>query len=79
MILVVGSGMSTFTATESTSTFSTISGTIGTNVSYASFQGGGTTAPAVNTSQIRLYQNTAGTGGGLITVSVPAGYLYNVE
>jgi len=74
VILLTGSVNMAFGTTETISTFTTISGNIGTNVSYASFKGGGTTDPAVNTSQIRLYQNAAGTGGGFITVSVPVGY-----
>lgn len=73
VILLVGSG-GAWAATETISTFTTISGKVGTNVSYASFKGGGTVDPVVNTSQIRLYQNSAGTGGGFITVSVPTGY-----
>ena len=73
VILLVGSG-SVYGATETISSFISLSGIIGTNVSYASFKGGGTSDPVVNTSQIRLYQNAAGTGGGFITVSVPAGY-----
>ncbi|MFM2291124.1 MAG: putative fibronectin type III-like fold domain [Bacteroidota bacterium] len=74
VLILLISRISAFATTETISTFSSTSGNIGTNVSYASFQGGGTTAPAINTSQIRLYQNAAGTGGGYITVSVPAGY-----
>ena len=71
MIMASGSAMAT---TETISSFTAISGSIGTNVSYESFIGGGTVVPIVNSSQIRLYQNASGTGRGFITVSVPIGY-----
>ena len=42
--------------------------------SYTTAQGGGTSAPVVNSNQIRLYQNSKGTGGGTLTVKVKEDY-----
>lgn len=39
-------------------------------VSYTTAKGGGTSNPAINGGVIRLYQNSAGTGGGNITIKV---------
>jgi hypothetical protein len=51
-----------------------------TNVSYVTAKGGGTTAPAIYDSAIRLYQNASGNGGGTITISVIDGFeLVSVE
>ncbi len=44
-----------------------------TNISYASFKGGGTSDPQTSSNAIRLYQNSAGTGGGYITISAAEG------
>lgn len=44
------------------------------NVSYTSQKGGGTSEPAINSGEIRLYQNNGGAGGGTITLSVTSGY-----
>ena len=44
-----------------------------TNVSYECAKGGGTTAPAINNGEIRLYQNSDG-DGGQITINVADGY-----
>ena len=44
------------------------------NVSYTTAKGGGTSNPAVNSDQIRLYQNSSGKPGGSITLSVAEGY-----
>lgn len=57
--------MTTFSATEAS---------MDENVSYTTSKGGGTSAPAVNSNQIRLYQNSAGTGGGTITITAKDGY-----
>lgn len=57
--------MTTFSATEAS---------MDDNVSYTTAKGGGTSAPAVNSNQIRLYQNSAGTGGGTITITAKDGY-----
>ncbi len=64
------------TVTVNMSTFSAISGNVGgdSNVTYACAKGGGTTNPAVNSGVIRLYQNSAGTGGGYVTISAVTGY-----
>lgn len=43
------------------------------NLSYECGKGGGTTAPAINREEIRLYQNSAGTGGGFITITAAEG------
>ena len=43
-------------------------------ISYTTAKGGGTSAPAVHSNQIRLYQNSAGTGGGTITITAKDGY-----
>ena len=55
--------MTTFSATEAS---------MDENVSYTTSKGGGTSAPAVNSGEIRLYQNS--TGGGSITITVKDGY-----
>ena len=63
--------------TAEQSTFSTTSSdNIGgdTNVSYECAKGGGTTAPAIYDSQIRLYQKKNGGDGGQITINVADGY-----
>lgn len=57
--------MTTFSATEAS---------MDDNVSYTTAKGGGTSAPAVNSNEIRLYQNSAGTGGGTITITAKDGY-----
>ena len=44
-----------------------------TNVYYTCAKGGGTTAPAVNSGQIRIYQGSSGVGGN-ITISAIEGY-----
>ena len=43
-------------------------------ISYTTAKGGGTSNPAINNGQIRLYQNSNGTGGGTITISAKDGY-----
>lgn len=56
--------------TVSMSSFSAISGNVGgdENISYLAEKGSASTAPAVNSNQIRIYQN-----GGLLTVSANNG------
>lgn len=50
------------------------------NVYYETAIGGGTSAPAINNGEIRLYQNSSGTGGGTITISAVEGLeLVSVE
>lgn len=67
--------MTTFTATED----SLVDDTTGETslVSYTTAKGGGTSNPAINSGVIRLYQNSAGTGGGTITLTVPEGYEFS--
>lgn len=62
--------------TVSMDTFSATSGSVGEdlNVAYSCAQGGGTTPPAINNGQIRLYQNNSGTAGGNITITAKSGY-----
>lgn len=61
-------------ATASITSFTTVDGSIDANISYNSYKRGGTTAPAVNTNMIRLYQNASGSLGGYITITAAAGY-----
>lgn len=49
--------------------FDAVSGNFDANFRYDSFKGGGTTAPALNGGDIRLYQKSGGGDGGYITVS----------
>lgn len=49
--------------------FTAVSGNFDANFRYDSFKGGGTTPPAVNGGDIRLYQKSGGGDGGYITVS----------
>ena len=56
---------STFTATEDK---------MDDVVSYTTAKGGGTSNPAINGGEIRLYQNAQGEGGGTITITAKAGY-----
>lgn len=57
--------MTTFSATEAS---------MDDNVSYTTAKAGGTSNPAINGGEIRLYQNSAGTGGGTITITAAEGY-----
>lgn len=57
------------------SSFSATSGSLDAVVSYETGKGGGTSAPAINNGEIRLYQNKSGTGGGYITLNAADGYL----
>ena len=65
-------GQTTVTQTS----FSTISGNVNndTKVSYAAYKGGGTSNPAINSSAIRLYQNSNGATGGYVVIGVDEGY-----
>lgn len=64
------------TYVESTS-FDGTYGNVGddTNVTFTSYQGGGTSAPALNGSCIRLYQKTGGGLGGYIVIGVPENHV----
>lgn len=70
---MVGWGQTTVTQTS----FSAISGNVNndSNVTYASYKGGGTSAPAVNNSEIRLYQGTSTSVGGYIVLGVPENFV----
>ncbi len=63
--------------TVTLSTFTATSASMDSVVSYVTAKGGGTSNPVVNSNQIRLYQNSAGTGGGTITIKVADGYKIN--
>lgn len=56
--------------------FSALNGNIHTNpnIAYTTAKGGGTSTPAINNNEIRLYQNSSGTGGGTITITIEEGY-----
>ena len=58
--------------TVTMTSFSATSASMDGNVSYSTAKGGGTSAPAVNDGEIRLYQNSS--GGGSITITVKDGY-----
>ena len=60
--------------TVTMTSFSATSASMDSVISYACAKGGGTSAPAVNSNQIRLYQNSAGTGGGYITITAADGH-----
>lgn len=59
--------------TETISSFTSISGTIG-EVIYNSYKGGGISNPVVSNNTIRLSQNSNGDTGGYIVLSVPDDY-----
>ena len=54
--------------------FSSTSGDIDDVISYKSYKGGGTSDPAANSGQIRLYQNSGGQTGGFIVIEADTGY-----
>ena len=56
--------------TVTQNSFSTVSGNLdnNSNITYTSYKGDGTTAPAVYSNAIRLYQNNDGGPGGYITL-----------
>lgn len=53
--------------------FATVSAMMDDYISYSTAKGGGTANPAVISGQIRLYQNSQGTGGGSITLEAKNG------
>ncbi len=55
-------------------TFSATSASMDNVISYSTAKGGGTSNPAINNGEIRLYQNSAGTGGGYITITATENY-----
>lgn len=64
--IAAGSGSVSSPVTASMTAFTSVSGYVGgdENVSYEASQGDAQTAPAVNNSEIRIYQN-----GGLLTIT----------
>lgn len=62
------------TATVVMSTFTETAASMDNVISYTTAKGGGTANPAINNDEIRLYQNSAGTGGGYITVTAAEGH-----
>lgn len=73
MCSVVVSAQTTVTK----SSFTEVSGSLDEVVSYTTAKGGGTAAPAIYSNEIRLYQNSNGTGGGTITLKATDGYKLN--
>ncbi len=69
----MGWGQTTVTQTS----FSAISGNVNNDakVTYSAYKGAGTSAPAVNSNAIRLYQNSANQTGGYVVIGVPSGYV----
>ena len=71
--LVVGS--SAWADNASITTFSTTSGSIDSHISYAAYQGDGTTAPAINSNWLRIYKPASEkTTGGYVTITAASGY-----
>lgn len=68
------SAFSAFADVVTVETFSAVNGNLDDNISYTTAKGGGTSNPAINNNEIRLYQNAAGKGGGSITISAKEGY-----
>lgn len=70
-LLFIGAGSAWADTTVSMTSFTAVSGKVGgdANVSYEAAKGGAATAPAVNSNEIRVYQN-----GGLFTVTAAEGY-----
>ena len=73
---LIANNANVYGETVSVSSFSSMSGYLdnGKIVSYNAYKGGGTSAPAVNSNAIRLYQNSSSSTGGYIVISVPNGY-----
>lgn len=63
-------GANAKTVTKSITSFSSTSGNIDDNISYAAAKGGGTTQVAVYSNEIRIYKPASGKKlGGEITIS----------
>ena len=60
--------------TVTMTSFSATSANMDSVISYSCAKGGGTSAPAINSNQIRLYQNSSGQPGGNITITAKEGY-----
>ena len=78
VLLTVFSGSVWGTDVDSgTSKFTAVSGSLDANISYASAKAGGTSNPAINSSNIRLYRKTTSAPAGLgstLTVTAASGY-----
>ena len=68
-----GGGSGSEPTTVTMSSFTATNASMDSNISYSTAKGGGTANPAANSGQIRLYQNSAGTGGGTITITAANG------
>ena len=60
--------------TVTMSSFTAVQGSLDDVISYTTAKGNGTSDPAINSNQIRLYQNSAGKKGGSITITAKSGY-----
>lgn len=68
-------GGETQPVTVTKTSFSAVSGSLDSVISYTTAKNDGTTAPAINSSAIRLYQPSSGkTNGGSITITAKSGY-----
>ena len=74
LAFVAFSSGSVWGITVTKSSFDAINGSLDANVSYASYQGGASTAPGIYSNAIRLYQESSGNTGGYIVISVTSGY-----
>ena len=78
MLCAVFTGTAWADTTVTQTGFTAVSGTSlngDTNVSFTSYQGGGTATPAISSSSIRLYQNSGGSTAGYIVIGVADNYL----
>ena len=67
------SGGGEVSETVEMTTFSATSASMDSYISYTTAKGGGTSNPLLSGGVIRLYQNSAGTGGGTITITAANG------
>ena len=67
------SGGGEVSETVEMTTFSATSASMDSYISYTTAKGGGTSNPLLSGGEIRLYQNSAGTGGGTITITAANG------
>ena len=68
-------GGETQPVTVTKTSFSEVSGSLDSVISYTTAKNDGTTAPVINSSAIRLYQPSSGkTNGGSITITAKEGY-----
>ena len=67
------SGGGEVSETVEMTTFSATSASMDSYISYTTAKGGGTSNPFISGGEIRLYQNSAGTGGGTITITAADG------